>query len=127
MLGKTIQRAFTNAAGQSRVHLKALPYEMGALEPIISGHLLEFHYGKHHRTYVNNLNNLLDQQAEALNRGDIKQAVGFSHAIQFNGGGHLNHEFFWDSLCPVSQSAIPTSGPLHDMIIEGWGTFDQFI
>ena len=60
MLGKTLQRAFTNAAGQGRVHLKALPYEMGALEPIISGHLLEFHYGKHHRTYVNNLNNLLD-------------------------------------------------------------------
>ena len=41
-----------------RVELKALPYEMGALEPVVSGHLMEFHYGKHHRAYVNNLNTL---------------------------------------------------------------------
>jgi len=50
-----------NATTAARVTLKHLPYEMGALEPIMSGTTLDFHYGKHHRTYVNNLNNLLEQ------------------------------------------------------------------
>ena len=44
-----------------RVDLKHLPYEMGALEPIMSAMTLDFHYGKHHRTYVTNLNNLLEK------------------------------------------------------------------
>ena len=47
------------------IQLKHLPYEIGALEPVVSGHLMEFHYGKHHRTYVNNLNNLMEQAFEA--------------------------------------------------------------
>ncbi len=93
----------------------------------MSGHLLDFHYGKHHRTYVNNLNNLLEQQAEAAATGDIKTSIGLSQSIRFNGGGHLNHEFFWDSLCPQADSALPDSGPLYDAIVEGWGSHDEFI
>lgn len=110
-----------------RVQLKHLPYEIGALEPVISGHLLDFHYGKHHRTYVNNLNSLLEKQAEATARGELKNQIALSHQIRFNGGGHLNHEFFWESLCPMADSQLPDSGPLYDAIIEGWGTLDQFI
>mmetsp|Transcript_17386 Transcript_17386/g.23439 ORF Transcript_17386/g.23439 Transcript_17386/m.23439 type:complete len:81 (-) Transcript_17386:561-803(-) len=64
------KRGLSNAAklagAPTRVELKPLPYELGALEPIISGHLMDFHYGKHHRTYVNNLNALQEQAAEAL-------------------------------------------------------------
>jgi len=59
MFSKMALRGFSEKAG--RVRLKHLPYEIGALEPVVSGHLLDFHYGKHHRTYVNNLNNLLEQ------------------------------------------------------------------
>ena len=53
--------------------LKHLPYEIGALEPVVSGHLMEFHYGKHHRTYVNNLNNLVEQAFEANMKNDLRK------------------------------------------------------
>ena len=59
-----VQRKFSTTAASSKprlVQLKNLPYEIGALEPVVSGHLMEFHYGKHHRTYVNNLNQLVQQ------------------------------------------------------------------
>ena len=125
MFSKMALRGFSEKAG--RVRLKHLPYEIGALEPVVSGHLLDFHYGKHHRTYVNNLNNLLEQQAEFNAKGQIQNAIGLSQAIRFNGGGHLNHEFFWDSLCSQADSNLPDSGPLYDAIIEGWGSVDEFI
>ena len=67
-----IKRAMTSTSSTSqpaRVQLKHLPYDLGALEPVISGHALEFHYGKHHRTYVNNYNKLSEQVAEAMATG----------------------------------------------------------
>ena len=65
------KRTFTEAAKATpiikplREELKPLPYEIGALEPVLSGHQMEFHYSKHHRTYVNNLNTLMEKAAEA--------------------------------------------------------------
>ena len=47
--------------------------------------------------------------------------------IKFNGGGHLNHTLFWDSLCAQADSAMPERGPLYDAIIDGWGSIDGFI
>ena len=101
MLTKALlERRFSTAATKiAQVQLKPLPFEIGALEPVMSGQLLDFHYGKHHRTYVNNLNQLLEQQAEAMYRGDLKLQISLEKKLQFNGGGHFNHEFFWDSLC----------------------------
>lgn len=93
----------------------------------MSGQTLDIHYGRHHRTYVNNLNKLMEQQAEANARGDLKTAISLSSAIKFNGGGHLNHTIFWDSLCAQADSSLPENGPLFDAIIEGWGTLDNFI
>ena len=93
----------------------------------MSGQTIDFHYGKHHRTYVNNLNNLLEQQAEFMAQGKLEKSIALSNLIKFNGGGHLNHELFWDSLCPQADSAIPERGPLHDAIVEGWGSIDGFI
>lgn len=59
ILQKIGAKTFTSATGNPlTVQLKHLPYEIGALEPVVSGHLMEFHYGKHHRAYVNNLNAL---------------------------------------------------------------------
>jgi Fe-Mn family superoxide dismutase len=115
------------ASKLTRVQLKHLPYEIGALEPVISGQTMDFHYGKHHRTYVNNLNQLLEQQAEALATGNLQKGIGLTQQIRFNGGGHLNHTLFWDSLCPKADSALPESGPLFDAIVEGWGSVDEFI
>ena len=100
---------------------------MGALEPVVSGHLMEFHYGKHHRTYVNNLNNLILQSQEAMAKNDIKSQIEISKALKFNGGGHFNHEFFWDSLCPVADSHRPDpEDQLNRYILKTWGSIDHF-
>ena len=57
MLGNILKKNLSGGVSTAaRVQLKHLPYEIGALEPVISGHLLDFHYSKHHRTYVNQLN-----------------------------------------------------------------------
>ena len=119
LIKKNLSGGVTSPA---RVQLKHLPYEMGALEPVISGHLLDFHYSKHHRTYVNQLNALIEQLAETNARGDLAGAIGLQNKIKFAGGGHLNHEFFWESLCPVADSNFPESGPLYDAIVEAWGS-----
>ena len=128
MINTLIKKNLSGGVTQaSRVQLKQLPYELGALEPIMSGQTIDFHYGKHHRTYVNNLNNLLEQQAEFMAQGKLNKSIALSNQIKFNGGGHLNHEIFWESMCPQADSAIPESGPLHDAMVEGWGSIDSFI
>ena len=70
MINNLIKKNLSGGVTQAqRVNLKHLPYEIGALEPIMSGQTIDFHYGKHHRTYVNNLNNLLEQQVEFMATG----------------------------------------------------------
>lgn len=90
---------------------------------------MEFHYGKHHRAYVNNLNTLNVQSAEALATGNIKKYIELTNAIKFNGGGHLNHEFFWESLAPIKAGggAIPDAkSDLRIMIEAEWGSIEKF-
>lgn len=90
---------------------------------------MEFHYGKHHRTYVNNLNMLNEKSSEALATGDIKQYIELANAVKFNGGGHLNHEFFWETLAPIADGggAIPDeSSELRTMMEAEWGSIDNF-
>ena len=129
ILTKITQKTFTSAGQPLQVQLKALPYELGALEPVISGHLMEFHYGKHHRTYVNNLNKLNEQSAEALAKGDIKKYIDLSSAVKFNGGGHVNHEFFWETLAPLKEGGgvVPdASSDLRKLIEKEWGSIEEF-
>lgn len=107
--------------------LKHLPFEMGALEPVISGKLMEFHYSKHHRTYVNNLNKLMEQAHEAALNKDVKASIKIQQALKFNGGGHLNHEFYWDTLCAPVDSCRPETGSrLEQYISHTWGDMDTF-
>lgn len=111
------------------VQLKHLPYELGALEPVVSGHLMEFHYGKHHRAYVNNLNTVNQQSAEALAAGDIKRYMDLSKAVKFNGGGHLNHEFFWETLAPIKEGGgvVPDEASEFRIMLEReWGSIKNF-
>ena len=114
----------------TKVELPPLPYELSGLEPVISGHLMEFHYGKHHQTYVNNLNNLTEQSAEALAKGDMAKHVALCNAVKFNAGGHLNHTFFWESLAPTSNGggALPdANSPLGQALQQSFGGTDKFI
>lgn len=103
--------------------LPQLPYALDALEPRISKRTLEFHYGKHHQAYVNNLNKLI-QGTKFENAGletIIKEAEG---GIYNNGAQVWNHTFYFSSLSP-NGGGVPT-GPLADAINESFGSFDAF-
>ncbi len=103
--------------------LPALPYAMDALQPHISAETLEYHYGKHHQTYVTNLNNLIKgtEFENAALEDIIRKASGglFNNAAQV-----WNHSFYWNCLTP-NASGTP-SGALADAINAKWGTFDKF-
>lgn len=103
--------------------LPELPYAKNALEPHISQETLEYHYGKHHRAYVTNLNNLIqgtEFEGKSL-EGIIKSASGgiFNNAAQV-----WNHTFYWHSLNPNGGS-VPT-GAAAKAIDKAFGCFDTF-
>ncbi len=103
--------------------LPALPYENSALEPHVSRETIEFHYGKHHQTYVTNLNNLVSgTEFEGLELEDVvKQASG---AILNNSAQIWNHTFYWNCLAP-SGGGEP-NGNLAQAIINAFGSFEAF-
>ena len=103
--------------------LPPLPYEKNALEPYISAETLEYHYGKHHNTYVVNLNNLIPgTEFEGKSLEDI---VKTSSGGIFNNAAQVwNHTFFWSSMKPNGGGA--PSGALLDAINRKWGSFDEF-
>ncbi|MDR0789989.1 MAG: superoxide dismutase [Bacteroidales bacterium] len=103
--------------------LPALPYANNALEPHISQQTIEFHYGKHHQTYVDNLNKLIvgtEFEGKTLEQ-IIKSATGgiFNNAAQV-----FNHTFYWNCLTP-NGSLLP-NGKLKEAINAEFGSFDMF-
>ncbi|EPQ30853.1 uncharacterized protein PFL1_01750 [Pseudozyma flocculosa PF-1] len=110
---------------RSKHTLPDLPYDYGALEPAISGQIMELHHSKHHQTYVNGLNTAEDQLSEALHKRDVKAAIAVQKAINFNGGGHINHTLFWQNLAPPKQGGGElAAGPLKDAIDRDFGSLD---
>jgi len=103
--------------------LPKLPYEINALEPYISAETLEFHHGKHHQTYVTNLNNLIvGTEFENLS---LEETVKRSSGGIFNNAAQIwNHSFYWQCLSPNS-SKEPT-GDLEDAINQAFGSFTNF-
>ena len=109
--------------------LPALNFSTDALEPHIDGRTMEIHHGKHHQTYINNLNNALEGNEQLLSQS-IEQLISdisslpeaVQGAVRNNGGGHANHTFFWETLSP-SGGGLP-SGPLSDTISSTFGNFD---
>ena len=103
--------------------LPPLPYEKNALEPHISAETLDYHYGKHHQTYVTNLNKLIPgTEFEDMALEDIiKKASGgiFNNAAQV-----WNHSFYWNCLSP--NGGGQPSGGLLDAINSAFGSFDAF-
>lgn len=104
--------------------LPPLPYEKNALEPHISAETLDFHHGKHHNTYVVNLNNLIKDTefANASLEEIIRKAPPgglFNNAAQV-----WNHTFYWNSLSP-NGGGTP-SGALAEAISKAFGSFDAF-
>ena len=105
--------------------LPDLDYDYGALEPAISGEIMELHHSKHHATYVKGANDALAQLDEAREDGSISsKAPLLSKNLAFHLGGHTNHSIFWKNLSP-NGGGEPT-GELAEAINRDFGSFEKF-
>ncbi len=111
--------------------LPSLPYAATALEPNIDAKTMEIHHGKHHATYVTNLNKALESAPDFASKSidelianipAVPEAI--RGAVRNNGGGHWNHSFFWKLMAP-SAGGAPT-GSLAEAITKTFGSFDEF-
>ena len=103
--------------------LPELPYAMNALEPHISAETLEYHYGKHHRAYVTNLNNLI--KGTEFENASLEDIIRKSSGGLFNNAAQVwNHTFYWNCLSP-SGGENPT-GALADAINKAFGSIGEF-
>ena len=103
--------------------LPELPYALDALAPTISKETLEFHYGKHHQTYVTNLNNLI--KGTEFENASLEEIVKKSSGGIFNNAAQVwNHTFYWFGLSP-NGGGEPT-GALAEALNAKWGSFDEF-
>ncbi|BCX89618.1 superoxide dismutase, Fe-Mn family [Methylomarinovum tepidoasis] len=103
--------------------LPPLPYPMDALEPYISKETLEYHYGKHHKAYVDNLNNLI--QGTEFENMSLEEIILKASGPIFNNAAQVwNHTFYWNSLAPNAGGA--PNGAIADAIDRDFGSFDAF-
>jgi superoxide dismutase, Fe-Mn family len=77
--------------------------DYGALEPYISGEIMELHHRNHHQTYVDGLNRSLERIEEANSQGKHSEAATIAPLLNFHGGGHINHSLFWENLAPANK------------------------
>ena len=103
--------------------LPKLPYDMDALEPQISKETLEYHYGKHHQAYVNNLNKLVADTADE--NKSLEEIMTSATGGLFNNAAQVwNHTFYWNCLKP-NGGGEPT-GKLLELITKACGSFSAF-
>jgi len=111
--------------------LPSLPYGASDLEPNIDARTMEIHHGKHHATYVANLNKALESAPELASKS-LDELIGNLSAVpeairgpvRNNAGGHWNHSFFWKLMAP-SAGGAPV-GSLAEAIAKTFGSFDDF-
>lgn len=104
--------------------LPDLDYDYGALEPHISGRIMELHHSKHHAAYVSGANTAIEQMAEARGAGTLGNINKLQKDLAFHLGGHTNHSIFWKNLSPDSQGR--PEGELAAAIDEDFGSFEAF-
>jgi superoxide dismutase, Fe-Mn family len=111
--------------------LPPLPYDFNALEPHIDAKTMEIHHGKHHQTYVNNLNAAIEKAPELASRSldDLMRNVNslpeaVRTPIRNNGGGHWNHSMFWQIMAP--KAGGEPGGNLGAAIKSAFGDFAKF-
>ena len=108
----------------SQYKLPDLPFDPGALEPHVSGRIIELHHGKHHATYVKNANATLEALQEGRAKGDSTRIPALERALAFNVSGHVLHSVFWQNLTP--QGGGTPAGPLAKAIDDDFGGFEAF-
>ena len=103
--------------------LPDLRYDYGALQPHISGRIMELHHDKHHAAYVKGANTTLEKLDEARDKEDYSRLTALEKALAFNLSGHVLHSIFWQNLSPKSGGR-PT-GELAAAIQEHFGSFEK--
>jgi len=104
--------------------LPELPYAKNALEPHISAETLEYHYGKHHQTYVDKLNGLVEGTDTA--NQSLEDIIQSASGGLFNNAAQVwNHTFYWHSLSPNGGGA--PSGKIAELITRDFGSFEDFV
>ena len=105
------------------IELPALPYDRAALEPHISAETLDFHYGKHHATYVTNTNHLI--KGTEFEGMDLESIVRKASGGLFNNAAQVwNHTFYWNSLSP--KGGGDPGGKLADALVKAFGSVEKF-
>ncbi|GAB2910936.1 superoxide dismutase [Nonomuraea fastidiosa] len=104
--------------------LPDMPYDYAALEPAITGEILELHHAKHHAAYVKGANDTLERLAEAREKGEFGGLVGLEKTFAFNLSGHVLHSIFWQNLSP--DGGDRPDGDLAAAIDEHFGSFEAF-
>ena len=104
--------------------LPDLQYDYGALEPHISGKIMELHHDKHHGGYVKGANTTLEKLEEAREKEDFSHLSALEKALAFNLSGHVLHSLFWQNLSPKGGER-PT-GELAAAIKRDFGSFEKF-
>lgn len=108
----------------SKYVLPDLSYDYGALEPNISGKIMELHHDKHHLAYVNGANLALEALEEAREKNDLTWVNKLQKDLAFNLAGHVNHTVFWRNMSP--EGGDKPIGELAAAIDEFFGSFDGF-
>jgi Fe-Mn family superoxide dismutase len=108
----------------SKYVLPDLTYDYGALEPSISGKIMELHHDKHHLAYVNGANLALEALEEAREKNDLTWVNKLQKDLAFNLAGHVNHTVFWRNMSP--EGGDKPTGELAAAIDEFFGSYDAF-
>jgi superoxide dismutase, Fe-Mn family len=104
-------------------HLPALPYSHSALKPVIGEETIEYHYGKHHQTYVTNLNGLVP--GSAFEDATLEEIIKKAEGALFNNGAQVwNHTFYFETF--GARGKRQPDGALAKAIKEGFGSFESF-
>ena len=104
--------------------LPELTYDYSALEPSISGAIMELHHSKHHQAYVTGANTAIAQLAEARDAGNLANVNKLQKDLAFNLGGHVNHSIFWTNMSP--NGGDKPVGELASAIDDFFGSFEKF-
>lgn len=104
--------------------LPDLQYDFGALEPHISGNIMELHHDKHHAAYVKGANQALERLGEARDKEDFTRVGALEKALAFNLSGHVLHSLFWQNLTP--RGGGQPDGELRAALDEHFGSFEKF-
>jgi len=104
--------------------LPDLPYDYSALEPHISGEIMELHHSKHHATYVKGANSAVEALAAARDSESYAAIGTLEKNLAFHLGGHTNHSAFWTNMSP--EGGDRPAGDVGSLIDEHFGSFDKF-